>query len=90
MKLLTEYYKNGYTFKIIKREGNFAIAEGHKGGLKHPNFEVIEIRSHNGLQMGDNWVEPKEFPPSNNEWGNRGWTALNDRHAKELFDKHKK
>lgn len=87
MKILTEYSKNGYDFTIVKRQGNLAIAKGIHQDHGAENWEIILIRSHNGLQMGNNWVESKEFPPSNAEWGMFGWTALNAAHAEEIFTK---
>ena len=89
MKILTKYSKNGYDFTIVKRENNLAIAKGDSRNCAAVNWEVIEIQSHNGLKMGENWVEPAEFCPSNEQFGIKGWTAFNERHAWELFEKKK-
>ena len=53
MKILTEYYKNKYDFKIVHREGDWAIAKGVSRITKRENWEAIQIQSHNGLTMGD-------------------------------------
>lgn len=89
MKTLTEYYKNGYDFTLVKREGDLAIAKGIRRGGNDTNWEVISIRGHNGMMMGDNWVEPKEFAPSNAEWGRLGWTAINEQDAERIFQERK-
>ncbi|MDB4314470.1 hypothetical protein N9955_00415 [bacterium] len=89
MKKLESYRKNGYTFEIVARKNGWAIGKGtHKEGFDHTNWEVFEIQSHNGIYMGENWVDAKEFPPSNNQWGAKGFTALNEEHAKEILEKH--
>ena len=85
MKLLTNYYKNGYDFMLVKRLGNLAIAKGTSRLHQGDNWEVIEVQSHNGVQMGDNWVAACEFPPSNNQWGAKGWTATSESHAEEIL-----
>lgn len=85
MKTLTHYYKNGYDFTIVKREKNLAIAKGISRIHGGENWEVFEVQSHNGLMMGNNWVEASEFPAGNNQWGDKGWTALNEEHAEKIF-----
>jgi hypothetical protein len=90
MKILTKYSKNGYDFTIVKREGDLAIAKGHSRNSEAVNWEVIEIQSHDGLKMGDAFVAPAEFAPSNNQWGNKGWTAWNEDHAHEVFAKRQR
>jgi hypothetical protein len=87
MKELTHYYKNGYDFALVARTGDLAIARGISRHTGRVNWEIIEIQSHNGIQMGDNWVEACFYPPSNNQWGDKGWTALNEKHAYEIYNR---
>jgi len=87
MKTLKRYYKNGYDFTVIARNGDFALAKGISRISGRDNWEVIEVQSHNGIYMGDNWVDAKEFPPSSSQWGDKGWTGLNEGHAREIFAK---
>jgi len=89
MKKLTEYAKNGYDYKIIQRENNFAIARGESRISSAINWEVIEIQSHNGLTMGGVFMPPAEFPPSNEQFGIKGWTASNKEQAKEILNRRK-
>ena len=91
MKTLKSYYKNKYDFEIVYREGDTAIAKGKSRlGGDHINWEVIKISSHNGLTMPNGvFVPPAEFPPSDNQWGVKGWTAHNETHAYELFNSKK-
>lgn len=84
MKTLTSYSKNGYDFSLHKRVGNLAIFIGISRLGSPPNFELIEIQSHNGRQMKftnkdtgkvtESFAEPAEYPPSDSQWGTKGWT----------------
>ena len=85
----SQYVKHKYEYKITHREGNLAIAHGTHRENGRSNWEVIVIKSHNGLTIGDNTVAPAEFAPSDNQWGQLGWTALSEEHAWEIFNKKK-
>ena len=87
MKVLTKYYKNGYDFTLVKRQGDLAIALGVSRQTGKDNWEIIEVQSHNGLQMGENWVEPAEFAPNDKSWGDKGWTGMNEADAERIFQK---
>lgn len=86
MKQLTEYAKNGYDFKVTKREKNFAIALGKSRTSKSESWEVFEVQSHNGLNIAGVAIPPAEFPPRNEQWGSKGWTALSENRAHEIFN----
>ena len=86
MKTLTKYYKNGYDFVIKHREGNLAVACGISRQHGGENWEVIEIQSHNGMTMAGVYMGPSEFPPSNNQFGLKGWTVTSEKRALELFE----
>lgn len=68
MKQLTEYKRNGYHWKIMSRIGNAAIFY-----CKH-GFEAILIQSHNGREIMGKHCEPSEYPPSNEQWGSKGFS----------------
>lgn len=68
MKQLTEYKRNGLTWQIVNRLGNAAIFKSQHG------YEVIVIQSHNGRTIADNYCEPAEYPPSNEQWGSKGFS----------------
>ena len=89
MKKLENYSKNNYNFGIMHRDGNWAIAKGVHREINSTTWEVIEVQSHNGIYMGENWIPAKEFPPSNNQWGMKGFTALNKEHAFKILEKKK-
>ena len=92
MKLLTEYSKNGYHFTLVKRVEDAAIFRGRKPTSPSNNWEVIRIqKSLGGLKTFHTteskpvevMFEPKEYPPGDNQWGDKGWTCLTLEAAEE-------
>lgn len=89
MEKLNRYSKNGYEFSLHHREGDLAIFRGEMSGHNHETWEVVFIQSHNGKQIKENYIPPKEFPPSNTQWGIRGWTATGEEDAYRIFNERK-
>lgn len=82
MKKLTNYRsKGGYEFTIIDRRGDVALADGGSVG-----FEVFEVQSHDGREIGGRWCDPAEYPPSNEQWGSKGWSFKSEEKAREKFE----
>lgn len=87
MKLLTEYTKNDHTFAVVERIQDTAIFHGRSTKGSSETWEVIQIqkqeagnRTFGGVVVN---VEAREFPPSNNQWGSKGWTCVNLEDAKK-------
>lgn len=85
-----EKYKT--IFNLIKRQGNFAIFS--REGAEYPLcYEVVEIRSHNGLSFPNKetgitvTTEPAEFYPSNEEWGTKGFSYTKLEEAESRLEK---
>jgi len=74
---LINYGKNGHEFTVIARTGNLAIFKGVSRANGSETFELIEIQSHDGREIAGKFFEPAEFPPSNEQWGSKGWTFTN-------------
>ncbi len=78
--LETDFTKNGFRLRQIRREGDVAIY--HKVALQgnvHPvtydvGFETIVVSRHDGYEIGGVKVEPAETYPSSEQWGQKGWT----------------
>lgn len=90
MKPLTEYRKNGYDFSLFKRDGDVAIFRGVKDSSPSTNWEVVCIQKNPGgarifhtpeKEVIEVMFEPKEYPPSDNDWGAKGWTCLTQEDA---------
>lgn len=84
MRILTNYRKHGFQFAVVHRESNLAVFLGTKEGSSCQNYETIHIQSHNGRLIHGNEVEPAEYPPSDSQWGTKGWSfdSLDDALAK--------
>jgi hypothetical protein len=85
MKQLTSYTKNGYDFELLTRKGNVGVFCGSPKVGTIKTWEVIIIKSHNGREIAGNYFPPAEFPPSNEEWGSKGWTFSNSIDAMNKF-----
>jgi len=81
MKKLEHYKRNGYEFEVVDRIGNIAMATGSNGNEK--TYEVIIVQSHDGREINGNSLPPAEFPPSNEQWGSKGWTFSTEDAAKQ-------
>jgi len=71
--LKESFSRKGFTYTVVKREGDKAIYE-QKSGKKILAYEVIKIRRHNGYTIAGVFMEPAETYPSDNDWGTFGWT----------------
>ena len=85
MEKLTTYNKNGYGFSLLYRENDIAIFSGVGKQCGDKTWEIVLIQSHNGKSIKDTFIPPKEFPPSNNQWGSKGWTAVSEEDAWRIF-----
>lgn len=86
MKPLESYKKNGHTFTLYCRYAMLAIFHGKRTGGNSETWEVIHIQSHNGREVHGAWCEPAEYPPSNEQWGSKGWSFSTPEAARERFE----
>jgi len=69
------FTKKGFTYELIKREGNRAIYKQTRKDTQLCNYEVVKIGKHNGYTMGGVYIEPSETYPGSSLWGIMGWTC---------------
>lgn len=88
MKELDKTFKQkGFNFVQLKRDGNKALYQKTKKTIPTGKFyEVVLISSHNGYELGGQYIEPAETYPSSSLWGTKGW-SFNDIERAELFYK---
>jgi hypothetical protein len=84
MKTLETYRKNGITFLLKKRVGDIAMFESEAEPNKF-SCEIIKIQSHNGREAFGKHFPATEYPPSTNQWGALGWTAISPADAERIF-----
>ena len=78
--LETEFTKNTFRFRQLRREGDIAIF--HKvamQGTARPKahdagFETVVVSRHNGYDIAGVHMDPAECYPGNEQWGQKGWT----------------
>lgn len=86
MKILTQYSKNGHDFTLYCRVGNLAIFHGKRKCGNSETWEVIHIQSHQGREIAGKWAAAAEYPPSNEQWGSKGWSFTNPESARDRFE----
>lgn len=84
MNTLKNYKKNGYSFTIFNRVGDYALAVGICENY-NKTYEVIKVQSHNGLTIAGKFIDAKEYAPSNEQWGSKGWSFTSLELANEFF-----
>jgi hypothetical protein len=77
-----EFRRDGFEYRQIYREGDYAIYEQHWSACRNPSvcYEVIRIRRREGFHIGARFIEPAEVYPNSETWGVDGFT-LTDRDA---------
>jgi hypothetical protein len=86
-KLPLEINKKGFVYTQIKRVNDVAIYKQKNLDIavKSEWFEVIKIKSHNGMTLGGNYIPPSEMYPSSTQWGVSGFTYQNQKDAETKF-----
>lgn len=80
------FNKKGFTYTLVKREGNKAIYHQTRNGSDLNNYEVVRIGKHNGYTMGGVFIEPSETYPGSSLWGIMGWTCTSLEDANKRFE----
>jgi len=82
----TVFNKKGFTYTLLKREGNRAIYQQTRNGTSINNYEVVKIGKHNGYTMGGVYIEPSETYPGSSLWGITGWTCTSIDDAQKRYN----
>ena len=82
-----EFQRNGFSYRLIAREGNAAIYEQSWSGSRNRSvcYEVIRIRRREGFQIDSRFVEPSEVYPKSESWGADGFTFTDWNKAQAKF-----
>lgn len=71
----TEFRKNGFHHKQLKRVGNVAIYERWADGHSKRHYEVVMIQFNGARSFPNGTTYPaSEGYPSSEQWGTYGWT----------------
>ena len=88
-KLEVTFSKKGFKYTQVVRKGSHAIYEQENANIKNPSkrYEVVEIKSHNGYEIGGSKIAAAEVYPGSTQWGILGWTHLDLDSAEKRFNK---
>jgi len=73
-KLSPLFDKNGFTFELVERRGDFAVFRKFKERGKSESFETVKITRHDGYTIAGKEIPPGECYPSSEQWGTHGFT----------------
>ena len=86
MKILpNSWSRNGFSHKIVTREGNVAIVQRQHRDVSRPHWEVVRIRVKPERLLHGRRVEEGEAYPSPEDWGTYGWTYTTLEEAQAKF-----
>lgn len=88
-KLEKVFTKKGFKYSQINRKGDIAIYKQENPKIKNPkaNYEVVQIKSHNGYEIGGQKISAAEVYPGSSQWGLLGWTYSDLKLAENRFNK---
>jgi hypothetical protein len=68
------FRKDGFDFTQLQRLGDWCLYSKTKTGFKSTFFEVMRILTHDGREIAGQKIEPAEYLPGNESWGNYGFS----------------
>ena len=75
MKRLSATFRSGgFSFKILRRDGDVALLRKTKPGFSFETFEVVVLQHHKERIIAGKSIERGEAMPSCEQWGSKGWT----------------
>lgn len=88
-KLEISFNKKGFKYTQVVRKGNHAIYQQENVNVQKPSkyYEVVEIKSHNGYEIGGQKIAAAEVYPGSSQWGLLGWTYSDLKSAEKRFNK---
>lgn len=86
--LPTTFRKRGFNWRIVQREGDFAIVEQLGDNWDNAVLNVIVIQKHDEGKWPDGRVAPAaEGIPSWEQWGDKAWVCQDLADTKRRFNK---
>lgn len=88
MKLIeTKFDYDDFTFWLIMRQGDLALFAKTKPNHSRWSFELVVLQKHEArtFPSGKSYPE-REAMPTNEQWGESGWTPFSYEHALARFE----
>ena len=73
-KIEKVFIKAGFRHELVEREDSIAIYRRTQLGYSRSHYEVVQINSHEGYNLGGSYIVAAETYPGNSLWGIQGWT----------------
>lgn len=84
MKTLPALFaRNGFSHKLVIRDGMLAIYERKHSTAQRPHFETIRIRVWPERTLHGRMLPLQEAYPSSEQWGAHGWTYATLKEAQQ-------
>jgi len=85
--LETEFYSKGFCFKLVRRAGFVALYERWRRSCpeKVIHYEVVIITPRKSYMLAGITIPAREYYPSSEEWGSKGWTYRDEDQARAKF-----
>lgn len=83
--LKSEFRKDGFDFRLIKRQGRVALFQKSKQNITTEHFEVVLVRQNPASERFGRLFPDSESIPCSNEWGERGWSYSDRESAEKAF-----
>ena len=81
-----EWTREGWQYRVIKRQGLAVIAEKARQGSDRISYEVALLRIEKPVEFPPGVFRPlRESYPTSNDWGSRGWTCMTREQAERRF-----
>lgn len=87
-KLNNQYSRRGFNYDVLQREQDIVLStQTLKNSDRVIGYEVFKVQSHNGrIAPNGIFVDPAEFPPSDEQWGRLGWSFYAKEKAIKKFN----
>lgn len=81
------FTKKGWDFEVVHRQGDIAMVRKSKQGLTRliESWEVVKIQKHRERTVDGRVLAASESMPSDESWGNYGWTYLTREEAWKAY-----
>jgi hypothetical protein len=89
-RLPTTFRSGGFSFKILRRDGDIALFRKTKPGLGFESFEVVVIQRHETFEIKGKLIPAGEHLSRSEQWGIKGWTYSDRLSADRRFNQLKK
>ena len=83
--LKERFNRRGFDYRLVKRSEEVAMYEQWADDRLHA-WEVFRVQRNDARTIGGKTVAASESPPSDEQWGRKGWTLLSREAAEARYE----